>query len=840
MAKEITLTLEGQIYPVLRCTYGFNREVDYRGRPTTGLLGGDIQLEVESTGDDYLWEKLLGKKPRPVSGKVEIVDSAKMTPVRILEWYDGYIYAVEKRMSSLFAIPMIQQIRITTERLDINRDIKLDRRFPQTYGFWWEEYKEPELVVVTEETSEPEEGQTPEITAVSWLSEEKDTLTIIPRDLEETVTLHVETSGFGKPGNDDEDVLIRIKDEEGETLLNYNTHPNQEGEINLKLSIHDILSERHKNPTEYLKQHPELKLSFFAAWEQTPDEAQVATLEKEKPQIITARWQNEKENPLTIIPGGEYNYVGIYIEAANFETDEEDKCPEILYIQIVDEDNNRLYEDTRSLSEKGSCTIKNFDLYSDIDTYLSENGLPALTTRPFSYALRAWLESNPDEPKEAVIQEEVQCTVQFKRPKNYKGDFLFDWYREGDDGDPLNKWYRELLTNELFFKNYINHNYIQFKESWKTKHPKYKENYMYAVPSMTIVPGFTASIRLKLTVEKPVNKVDFKITGGDPDTFSLSFNTLQIQKTGIYYHEEDIQITCNKVFNKQMFLEVYAGNEKVGQLEFIPNHEPFKIDIAIIPVRLMDIKGNTLEAPKMPSADIKRMKELFQQLYIFPNIHVLDTLDCARDRYSFKVGEESKKFPLLTAFLIHSNGGIITNDNNIRIKKHPSLPKDFHDCQTYEYLSKFAQIECEKTGKAELFNKSFKVFVFPIHNYYNESTLGVATIKKNGDKVTISDNVYLYKVTDQYNPYVTVHEVLHALGLEHPKDNKMFEGKYHWVFKNFYITDNIMDYAKPDDTKTHLERSKKLRGMWKWQYQMVHKFANDYYPKKIDKHRYDE
>ncbi|MCD8176836.1 MAG: hypothetical protein LUE98_05180 [Tannerellaceae bacterium] len=106
MAKEITLTLEGQIYHVLRCTYGFNREVDYRGRPTTGLLGGDIQLEVESTGDDYLLEKLLGRKPRPVSGKVEIFDTKERSPVRILEWYEGYIYTVQEGMSSFFAMPM--------------------------------------------------------------------------------------------------------------------------------------------------------------------------------------------------------------------------------------------------------------------------------------------------------------------------------------------------------------------------------------------------------------------------------------------------------------------------------------------------------------------------------------------------------------------------------------------------------------------------------------------------------------------------------------------------------------------------------------------------------------
>ncbi|MCD8177548.1 MAG: hypothetical protein LUE98_09040 [Tannerellaceae bacterium] len=553
MAKEITLTLEGQIYPVLRCTYGFNREVDYRGRPTTGLLGGDIQLGVESTGDDYLWEKLLGKKPRPVSGKVEIVDSAKMTPVRILEWYDGYIYAVEERMSSLFAIPMIQQIRITTERLDINRDIKLDRRFPQTYGFWWEEYKEPEPVVVTEETSEPEEEQTPEVTAVSWLSEEKDTLTIIPRDLEETVTLHVETSGFDKPGNDDEDVLIRIKDEEGETLLNYNTHPNQEGEINLQLSIHDLLSERHKNPTEYLKQHPELKLSFFAAWEQTPDEA-----------------------------------------------------------------------------------------------------------------------------KEAILSQEAQCTVKFRRdgtyhpvtaPHSYKGDFLFDWYREGDDDAPLCKWYNDpTMMDKNSFNEFMNNNYTSFEEEWKKTHPTYQQNYKYAVPVMTIVPGFTASLRLKLTVETPVDKIDFRFTGGDEDTFSLNFHSFSIKnKNQHHYHSEKLQITCNKVFSETMFLEACIGEQVVGKLEFIPNHEPYKMDISIIPVKLCDKDLNEFEISRITDGEVERMKQLFQQLYIFPDIHILPPLDCTGDKYPFRYNSIEKQAPLFTAsFLLSENNKSINYTKRTR------------------------------------------------------------------------------------------------------------------------------------------------------------------------------
>lgn len=212
MAK-ITLTLESQIYPVLRCNYKFNREVDYRDRLTTGLLGDDIKLEIETTDDGFLWEKLSGRKPRPVSGKLELFDAEEVSPVRTLEWYDGYIYAVQEEMSSLFAMPMTQKILITSQRMDINSTVKLDRRFSQTYGHWWEEYKEPKPVIVKEEESGPDEDTTPQVTGAAWISEEGNPLALVPKDLEETVTMHIETLGFDKPENNEEEVLIQIKDE---------------------------------------------------------------------------------------------------------------------------------------------------------------------------------------------------------------------------------------------------------------------------------------------------------------------------------------------------------------------------------------------------------------------------------------------------------------------------------------------------------------------------------------------------------------------------------------------------------------------------------------------------
>ncbi|MCD8176835.1 MAG: hypothetical protein LUE98_05175 [Tannerellaceae bacterium] len=93
--------------------------------------------------------------------------------------------------------------------MDINRDIKLDRRFPQTYGFWWEEYKEPEPVVVTEDTSESEEDII--IKDAYWMDEEGNEIRQLSADY--PVTLYVELENFVE-GKEIE-LTFQDEDEEG-------------------------------------------------------------------------------------------------------------------------------------------------------------------------------------------------------------------------------------------------------------------------------------------------------------------------------------------------------------------------------------------------------------------------------------------------------------------------------------------------------------------------------------------------------------------------------------------------------------------------------------------------
>ena len=176
MNSEITLEINSYKHNILRYEYGFYRNIDWKGRPTTGILGGDIYVEMESDSSNAVLEMLLAdmdrplqsfflrSEPIPVFGR--IIHTKDDMMFREIAFDEAYLYFHEESMSAEGNAPMITRFLISSTRLDINRTVRMDRRVSTTYGFWWEEYKEEESFKVI--TRVLEEGSVGEIVEVYW------------------------------------------------------------------------------------------------------------------------------------------------------------------------------------------------------------------------------------------------------------------------------------------------------------------------------------------------------------------------------------------------------------------------------------------------------------------------------------------------------------------------------------------------------------------------------------------------------------------------------------------------------------------------------------------------
>lgn len=178
MNYEITLELNGYKRNILRYNYCFSRKVDSKGRPTTGVQDGSIYVEMESDGDSSIFDMMLAdmNKPRcffpriepiPVSGKIRHTKDDMM--IRELVFDEAYICSYGERMNAIGTSPMITRFLISSTRLDINRTIRLDRRIKTTYGFWWEEYNEENIIFSSIQNVENIETEVSDIDIVTPL-----------------------------------------------------------------------------------------------------------------------------------------------------------------------------------------------------------------------------------------------------------------------------------------------------------------------------------------------------------------------------------------------------------------------------------------------------------------------------------------------------------------------------------------------------------------------------------------------------------------------------------------------------------------------------------------------
>ena len=148
------LRINDSEFDILRMSYGFYRKTDRKGRPGTGLRGGNIYVLIESGTDNYLLRQMLLEEVPSVRGSIEVMTGQDEQRMRYLEFESAYIFSQEEVMFGYSSYPMLTTIAISPVRFDIDGKVRLDRRWPETYGFWWQEYKPEEVKKVSRTETE--------------------------------------------------------------------------------------------------------------------------------------------------------------------------------------------------------------------------------------------------------------------------------------------------------------------------------------------------------------------------------------------------------------------------------------------------------------------------------------------------------------------------------------------------------------------------------------------------------------------------------------------------------------------------------------------------------------
>jgi hypothetical protein len=123
MAFKARVTIGSKEFDVLQCSFSLNRDVDAKGRPSSGVYGGTIHVEVESTEDTSIVESMVNNQYKPLSGKITFKKSDEDAKMKELAFEDGYLIQYNEGISIIGNSPMTLSFVISARKLTLGNAV---------------------------------------------------------------------------------------------------------------------------------------------------------------------------------------------------------------------------------------------------------------------------------------------------------------------------------------------------------------------------------------------------------------------------------------------------------------------------------------------------------------------------------------------------------------------------------------------------------------------------------------------------------------------------------------------------------------------------------------------
>jgi len=129
MAFRASLKFEGQDYDVLECNYSFKRDVDLKGRPSSNVYGGTINLVVESTEDTKIVAQMVNQF-KPNSGTVTFNKGDEEAKMKELSWSNGYVISYNESLDVVGPEPMKIAFVISAQTIKME-GVEIEQKWPK-------------------------------------------------------------------------------------------------------------------------------------------------------------------------------------------------------------------------------------------------------------------------------------------------------------------------------------------------------------------------------------------------------------------------------------------------------------------------------------------------------------------------------------------------------------------------------------------------------------------------------------------------------------------------------------------------------------------------------------
>lgn len=119
MAFKTILKLLAKEFDVLQCNFSLSRDVDAKGRPSSGVYGGTVHIELESTADTSVIEAMVNNQYKPISGSIVFKRGDEDAKMKELSFEDGYIIQYNEGITANNDVPMTLSFVISARKLKL-------------------------------------------------------------------------------------------------------------------------------------------------------------------------------------------------------------------------------------------------------------------------------------------------------------------------------------------------------------------------------------------------------------------------------------------------------------------------------------------------------------------------------------------------------------------------------------------------------------------------------------------------------------------------------------------------------------------------------------------------
>ena len=128
MAYQAILNFEEIEFDVVRCECSMERSYDNKGRPSSNLYGGKVFVQIESTDDTTIFERMASQF-KPNNGTITFKkDEADV--MKEWKWKNGFIMDFEEGMKNTDGTPMSICFTVSAQALIVG-EVKLEQNWPE-------------------------------------------------------------------------------------------------------------------------------------------------------------------------------------------------------------------------------------------------------------------------------------------------------------------------------------------------------------------------------------------------------------------------------------------------------------------------------------------------------------------------------------------------------------------------------------------------------------------------------------------------------------------------------------------------------------------------------------